>query len=176
MRTTLRPCVCRRALSPLLGGPFLMSPRRRQSATPGPLPASPRHQVGSVPRSAVHGCLRGSYEARSPPGAFLRKPPAGLLATGCRVFLLTEYPYDPFIRRWTPSRDACPPSELFFPVHPPQSTCSAPRVGVRSNVSHEQVLGQTLPPSAAAYLPRRLLGSRRSPAWPPGSCRSESVV
>ena len=28
-----------------------------------------------------------------------------------------------------------------------------------------------MPPSAAAYLPRRLLGSRRSPAWPPESCR-----
>ena len=46
-----------------------------------------------------------------------------------------------------------------------------PRLGVRSNVSHERVLGQTVPPSAAAYLPRRLLGSRRSPAWPPESCR-----
>ena len=44
-------------------------------------------------------------------------------------------------------------------------------LGVRSNVSHERVLGQTVPPSAAAYLPRRLLGSRRSPAWPPESCR-----
>lgn len=52
-----------------------MSPRRRQSATAGPLPASPRHQVGSVPRSAVHGCLRGSYEARSPPGAFSCESP-----------------------------------------------------------------------------------------------------
>ena len=103
---------CRRAPSPLLAGPFLMSPRRRQSATPGPLPASPRHQVGSVPRSAVHGCLRGSYEARSPPGAFLRKPPAGLLATGCRVFLLTEYPYDPLVRRPTPSLDSRRPPEI----------------------------------------------------------------
>ena len=46
-----------------------------------------------------------------------------------------------------------------------------PRLRVRSNVSHERVLGQTVPPSAAAYLPRRLLGSRRSPAWPPESCR-----
>ena len=39
----------RRAPSPLLAGPFLMSPRRRQSATPGPLPVSPRHQVGRSP-------------------------------------------------------------------------------------------------------------------------------
>ena len=46
-----------------------------------------------------------------------------------------------------------------------------PRLRVRSNVSRERVLGQTVPPSAAAYLPRRLLGSRRSPAWPPESCR-----
>ena len=113
MRTTLRPCVCRRALSPLLGGPFLMSPRRRQSATAGPAPAGPRHQVGRTGWAAGHGYLRGSYEARSPPGAFLRKPPAGLLATGFRVFLLTEYPYDPLVRRPTPSLDSRRPPDCF---------------------------------------------------------------
>ena len=74
MRTTLRPCVCRRALSPLLGGPFLMSPRRRQSATAGPAPAGPRHQVGRTGWAAGHGYLRGSYEARSPPGPLCRAP------------------------------------------------------------------------------------------------------
>lgn len=52
----------------------MMSPRRRQSATAGPAPAGPRHQVGRTGWAAGHGCLRGSYEARSPPGPLCRAP------------------------------------------------------------------------------------------------------
>ena len=62
----------------------------------------------------------------------MKLPPA-LPATGFLVFLLTEYPYDPFIFRWTPSLDSPPTLDLFL-VRILQSTCRPP--AVLSNVSH----------------------------------------
>ena len=67
---------CRRALSPLLGGPFLMSPRRRQSATPGPLPAPPDIKSGGIsgPRPIV---ASGTPTRRGPRRPRTRGPSAG---------------------------------------------------------------------------------------------------
>jgi len=53
------------------------------------------------------------------------KLPPGLPASGFPVFLLTEYPYDPFICRWTLSLDTPPTLDLFL-VRILQSTCRPP--------------------------------------------------
>jgi len=60
-------------VSPLLDGPFLISPSRRQSTTPGESHTRTRsslffHQGKLAPPVQLwpHGCLRDAYEARSP--------------------------------------------------------------------------------------------------------------
>ena len=57
-------------VSPLLDGPFLISPSRRQRATPGDSHTRTRSSTPSRICPPVqlwpHGCLRDAYEARSP--------------------------------------------------------------------------------------------------------------
>ena len=134
------PGLSRTLLSPLLGGPFLISPRRRQSATPD-TPSRESRCINTItpPGLGPHRCLRDSYEARSPLGSGLTPYAQPVYPqVGFPVFLLTEYPYDPLIRRWTPSLDSRPPPDLClsrphtavdlqttpFPAHPPVSLTS----------------------------------------------------
>ena len=110
------PGLSRTLLSPLLGGPFLISPRRRQSATPD-TPSRESRCINTItpPGLGPHRCLRDSYEARSPLGSGLTPCPAGLPANGfsCisthRVSIRPSHPslYD--VSRLAPT------SRLFFP-------------------------------------------------------------
>jgi len=91
----MRRRLCRHALSPLLGGPFLIFPSCRQSATPGSNQPPRDFKSQRHCRSRIRRYLRDTYEARSPPETFTGRqschnnttpppsiPPAGLLAIG----------------------------------------------------------------------------------------------
>ena len=108
MRTTLRPCVCRRALSPLLDGPFLMSPRRRQSATAGPLPPAP--DIKSDGLAGLRAVVAsGAPTRRGPHRGPCAGLPAGLLASGCwcisthRVSIRPSHPSADAVSRLAPA-------------------------------------------------------------------------
>ena len=116
----------------------MMSPRRRQSATPGPLPASPDIKSGGIsgPRPIV---VSGTPTRRGPhhPQSYIHRSKYRPVYSqvGIDVFLLTEYPYDPFIRRRTPSLDSRPPPDS--PVRTLRSTCRLPQLPrAASTVSH----------------------------------------
>ena len=114
----------RRAPSPLLAGPFLMSPRRRQSATPGPLPAPPDIKSGGIsgPRPIV---ASGTPTRRGPRRPRTRGPSAGRF-TRKWVFV---YFYSQSIHTTLSSvagRRLSTRAHLqtcVFPVRTPQSTC-----------------------------------------------------
>ena len=116
----------------------MMSPRRRQSATPGPLPAPPDIKSGGISglRSIVASgtpTRRGPHQPRSYIHRSKGRPVYSQV--GIAVFLLTEYPYDPFIRRRTPSLDSRPPPDS--PVRTLRSTCRLPQLPwAASTVSH----------------------------------------
>ena len=116
----------------------MMSPRRRQSATPGPLPAPPDIKSGGISglRSIV---ASGTPTRRGPhqPRSYVHRSKGWPVYSqvGIAVFLLTEYPYDPFIRRRTPSLDSRPPPDS--PVRTLRSTCRLPQLPrAASIVSH----------------------------------------
>lgn len=116
----------------------MMSPRRRQSATPGPLPAPPDIKSGGISglRSIV---ASGTPTRRGPhqPRSYIHRSKGWPVYSqvGIAVFLLTEYPYDPFIRRRTPSLDSRPPPDS--PVRTLRSTCRLPQLPrAASTVSH----------------------------------------
>ena len=85
-------------VSPLLDGPFLISPSRRQRATPGDSHTRTRSSTPSRKYPPVqlwpHGCLRDAYEARSPlksgkrtqKGVPLSYLPAGLPASRSPIY------------------------------------------------------------------------------------------
>ena len=115
-----------------------MSPRRRQSATPGPLPEPPDIKSGRISslRSIV---ASGTPTRRGPhqPWSYIHRSKGWPVYSqvGIAVFLLTEYPYDPFIRRRTPSLDSRPPPDS--PVRTLRSTCRLPQLPrAASIVSH----------------------------------------
>ena len=115
-----------------------MSPRRRQSATPAPLPAPPDIKSGGISglRSIV---ASGTPTRRGPhqPRSYIHRSKGWPVYSqvGIAVFLLTEYPYDPFIRRRTPSLDSRPPPDS--PVRTLRSTCRLPQLPqTASTVSH----------------------------------------
>lgn len=160
----MRRSLCRHALSPLLRGPFLISPGYRQSATPGSNQLPPGYQITETPPirnpSLPQGHLRGEVPARdslrdsrvnntTPPSI----PPAGLLATGfcCisthRVSIRPFHPSLDAVSRPAPTLDILWNRTL-------QSTCRPdPPQGVLSSVSRSYSRGLILPPLAAAYLP-----------------------
>ena len=83
--------------SPLLYGPFLISPRRNQNATPRiSTPKQPCPDIKSQrqkPLSSGSGVASGTPTRRGPPWAPNQAIPAGLPASRFRIFLLIEYPY-----------------------------------------------------------------------------------
>ena len=90
-------------VSPLLDGPFLISPSRRQRATPGDSHTRTRSSTPSRICPPVqlwpHGCLRDAYEARSPlssekdPKVSLKSPSRFTRKSVSNIFLLIEYPH-----------------------------------------------------------------------------------
>ena len=133
------PGLSRTLLSPLLGGPFLISPRRRQSATPD-TPSRESRCINTItpPGLGPHRCLRDSYEARSPLGSGLTPCPAGLPASGFSCISTHRVS----IRPSHPSLDAvsrlAPTSRLVsFPSAHRSRPADHAVPGAPSSVSHE---------------------------------------
>lgn len=104
-------------VSPLLDGPFLISPSRRQRATPGD---SHTHTRSSTPSRICppvqlwpHGCLRDAYEARSPLSSKKDQKSLSQISQPVYPQVGLQYisthrvsTYDPLARRSTPSLDS----------------------------------------------------------------------
>ena len=107
-------------VSPLLDGPFLISPSRRQRATPGDSHTRTRSSTPSRICPPVqlwpHGCLRDAYEARSPLSSRQRNPkksPSLNISQPVYPQVGLQYisthrvsTYDPLARHSTPSLDS----------------------------------------------------------------------
>ena len=132
------PGLSRTLLSPLLGGPFLISPRRRQSATPE-IPRACRCETHSPPSTRASSLPQGLLRGEVPTGlGFDPIRPAGLPASGFSCISTHRVS----IRPSHPSLDAvsrlAPTSRLVsFPSAHRSRPADHAVPGAPSSVSHE---------------------------------------